>query len=168
MSSSLWEFEIVTDHEKFVKIWLNFHRFLVLISGGEWCYENNVRFVKMSYGQRKAWRRWGRTSRRWCRCSGRPPTCPFLAQAVLLWGGDWISVRLPSSIFLLPQATAQGLEGWPGSISKVTICLPAAPELLRAQLIWCQSWIFVSPGFCRSPACLQDDKPPLGSNIVCI
>ena len=33
-----------TDFDKSVRIWLKFHRFWVVISGGEWCYESNSEF----------------------------------------------------------------------------------------------------------------------------
>ena len=40
--------DIFSSVEKLVRIWLKFHRFWVVILGGEWCYEpNTVRFGKI-------------------------------------------------------------------------------------------------------------------------
>ena len=36
----IWlNFQIITDFDKSVRIWLKFHRFWLVISGGEWCYD---------------------------------------------------------------------------------------------------------------------------------
>ena len=85
--------QILTDFDKSVRIWLKFHRFWVLISGGEWCYNAKIlEWNSLTHSvTESAWELQDKNSGR---CSESFCILPSTSLTTSLWTGCLVLISL--------------------------------------------------------------------------